>query len=334
MRACGTTRSEPPASSLAPDSIAAAADAFLKSLGAEHRDRTHFSFDDDRRLDWHFVPKQREGVPYKELSPDQRRLADALVFSGLGAKGFEKFDTVRSLEPILRELEQGRGPARDPELYYVAVFGTPRDSAPWGWSVEGHHISLNFTLVGPDRIASTPVFLGANPAEVRHGPRKGLRALAAEEDAARAVVLSLDAAQRERAVVSAVAPREILSWNSRKADPIQPAGLRAGALSGRQRELLMSVLAEYAGTMAPNIAAARMNALRAAGVDEIHFAWAGPIERGQPHYYRIQGPSFLVEYDNTQNGANHIHSVWRDFAGDFGLDLLATHYERSHKRTE
>jgi hypothetical protein len=307
----------------APQSIAGAAEGFVKSLTADQRTLALFAVDDDRRKDWHFVPKSRKGVPYKQLDPGQRQLADALVEAALGARGFRKFDTIRSLEPILREVEQGQGPTRDPELYYVSLFGAPRDSEPWGWSVEGHHVSLNFTMVGANRLSSTPAFLGANPAEVRHGARKGLRALSAEEDLARTLLASLDGEQRARAVVTTSAPSDILTGSSRKAEPLAPAGLGAGAMSGQQTE--------YANTMTPSIANARMAGLRAAGIEKIHFAWAGGLDRGQPHYYRVQGPSFLVEYDNTQNGANHVHTVWRDFAGDFGLDLLANHYEHAHK---
>ena len=311
--------------------VSTAGEAFLKALSAEQRAAVMFALDDDQRQDWHFVPKPRKGVPYKQLDPTQRRLADALLNTALSRQGFGKVSTIISLENVLREIERGGGPVRDPELYYLSVFGEPGPAKPWGWSLEGHHISLNFTLVGPGQIASTPAFLGANPAEVRGGPRQGVRALAAEEDTARALLKSLDERQRAQAVVSDSAPRDILSGNSRKADPLQPAGLPASRLSGRQAEVLMQLLKEYADTMAPPVAAARLRKLQAAGVGQIHFAWAGGGERGQPHYYRVQGPTFLVEYDNVQNDANHIHSVWRDFDGDFGLDLLAEHYKKAHR---
>jgi hypothetical protein len=331
MRACERSAPTGPAIARPSQPIAVAAESFLSALSADQRSIALFPFEDDRREDWHFIPKQRKGVPYKQLDPKQRRLADALVEAGLGQRGSQKVATIRGLEPILNEIEQGRGPTRDPELYYVSLFGTPQDASPWGLSIEGHHISLNFTMIGADRVASTPIFLGANPAEVRQGVHKGLRALASEEDTARAFLKSLDGEQRARAIVNGSAPGDILSGNARKAEPIQPAGVAVGSLSERQTEIFMRLIEEYAGTMNSAIAAARLAKLRAAGLASIHFAWAGALEHGQPHYYRIQGPTFLVEYDNTQNDANHVHTVWRDFNGDFGEDLLAEHYKDAHK---
>lgn len=335
--ACSSTRSHSGSGAHAPeplpsaDAITAAAQGFAKSLSAEQRRLALIGFDDDQRQDWYYVPKLRKGVPFKQLDPAQRRLADHLVEAGLSARGLHKVATIRDLEPILHEIEHGQGPVRDSEMYYVTLFGEPQDSAPWGWSFEGHHISLNFTMFQGGRVVSTPSFLGANPAEVRHGAHKGLRALSSEEDLARNLVASLDDAQRARAVISESAPSEILTANSRKAERAQPAGIQAATLSGRQSALLMSLLEEYAGGMAPSIAAARLDKVKAAGLSNLHFAWSGALERGKAHYYRIQGPTFLVEYDNTQNDANHVHTVWRDYEGDFGLDLLAEHYEKSHR---
>jgi hypothetical protein len=311
--------------------LAAAADAFLKRLGVDERALALHAFDDENRLAWYYTPMRRQGIAYKQLDAEQRRLGDALVAAGLGARGREKVTTIRSLEPILREIEGGRGPVRDEELYYVTLFGEPGKGSDWAFRFEGHHVSLNFTFARDGRIASTPTFLGANPAEIRHGARKGLRTLAREEDLARELVASLDDAHRKEAVVADRAPAEILSSNLRRAEPLSPAGLSAGKLSGGQRDLLHRLLDEYAATMAPAIAERRMERVRAGGLDAIHFAWAGGLARGDAHYYRIQGPSFLVEYDNTQNDANHIHTVWRDFEGDFGADLLASHYDASHR---
>jgi len=308
-----------------------AGEAFLKALSPEQRALAGLSFEDNQRQDWHYIPKARKGVPYKQLGQDQVQVANALLRAGLSQQGFHKVSTIMSLEPILRESEQGRGPVRDSELYYFCVFGEPQSTKPWGWSIEGHHVSLNYTIVNHSVPASTPSFLGANPAEVQHGPRKGLRTLSSEEDFARALLKSLDERQRGQAIVSESAPSDILSGNSRKTDPIKPAGLQATGLSGKQADILMHLLGEYAGNMAPDIAAARMGKLRSAGFNNIYFAWAGGFEHGQPHYYRIQGPTFLIEYDNIQNNANHIHSVWRDFSDDFGADLLAEHYKSAHR---
>ncbi len=215
--------------------------------------------------------------------------------------------------------------ARDHEAYLFSVFGTPGDKTAWGWRFEGHHVSVRFDIVKGSMTASSPSFFGANPAEVRDGPQKGTRALGAEEDAARALLESLDAEQVKTAVVLPDAPNEMLTANAGKADPLSPIGIKASAMTKPQREKLMQLIDVYAGLMAADVAAERMDRLRKAGLDNIAFAWAGPATRGQKHYYRLQGPTFLVEYDNAQNDGNHIHSVWRDFNGDFGRDLLREH---------
>ena len=204
-------------------------------------------------------------------------------------------------------------------------------SSGWGWRVEGHHLSLNFTIVSNEFIASTPCFFGANPAEVLHGPRQGLRTLPSEEDLAKTLLKSLDTKQRTLATISDGAPEDIMSGSSRRANPIQPFGLAASQLNGKQSEILMRLLKEYAENMPSEIAVRRLEKLRSAGLGNIQFGWTGGVERGQAHYYRIQGPTFLIEYDNIQNNANHIHSVWRDYNEDFGLDLLAEHYKTAHR---
>jgi hypothetical protein len=312
--------------------MSAAALAFINSLSSEQRAKAAFAFEDEQRFDWHFIPRPRKGIPFKELDPTQRLLGSALMSTGLGQRGLIRAATIMSLEAVLRELEQGgAGPVRDPELYFLSIFGDLRSGKSWGWRVEGHHIALNFTLVEGKAIASTPAFLGANPAEVLQGARKGLRALAPEEDLARLLIKSLDDKQRAQAVVSQSAPADILSTNLRKAEPLKPAGLQTSKLGQKQQDILMSLLSEFASRHAPDIAAARLDRVRAAGMANIFFGWAGGFEKGQAHYYRIQGPSFLVEYDNIQNNANHIHTVWRDFNSDFGVDLLALHYKQDHR---
>ena len=311
--------------------MSTAADAFISSLSPDQRAKATFAFDDEQRLDWHFIPRARKGLAFKELDPVQRLLGNALMSAGLGQRGLIRVATIMSLDAILRELEQGKGPVRDPELYFLSIFGDARSGKPWGWRVEGHHVSLNFTLFEGKHIASTPAFFGANPAEVLQGARKGLRTLAPEEDLARALIKSLDDKQRAQVVVSQSAPSDILSTNLRRAEPLKPAGLQTSKLGSKQQDVLMALLSEYASRHAPDIAAVRLDKVRAAGLGNIFFAWAGGFEKGQPHYYRIQGPSFLVEYDNVQNNANHIHTVWRDLNADFGADLLALHYKQDHR---
>jgi hypothetical protein len=308
-------------------SMASAARALLAALSVEQRGKAVLPFEGEERFNWHFVPRGRQGLPFKEMEERQRQLAHAFLRAGLSQKGYLKATTIISLEDILKVLEGGQGPTRDPELYYVTVFGQPSERGTWGWRVEGHHLSLNFTVVAGRLIASTPQFFGANPAEVKDGPKKGLRALPAEEDLARALLMSLDAPRRAEAVISTDAPRDIITGNSRKADLGQPKGLPVARMDRRQRGLLVALLDEYARSMPDAVARERLRRLREAGLEKVHFAWAGGAEHGQPHYYRIQGPTFLVEYDNTQNNANHIHSVWRDFDGDWGLDLLRLHYD-------
>lgn len=306
------------------------------SLSAEQQGKAGFSFDDPYRYDWHFIPRERKGLPIKDMSTEQRQLAHSLLASGMGMDGFIKAETIMSLEAILRDIEKGSGPVRDPELYFFCIFGNPDATdhkEPWGWRVEGHHLAVNFTIVGDVGTVGGPIFFGANPGEVRVGPRKGLRVLAEEEDLARSLVKSLNDDQRKVAVVSEEAPKDILSAALRTATPLEPAGLSAGKLNGEQVAQLMNIMTVYAGRQRPELADQDLAKALRAGVDKIHFAWAGGTEPGQPHYYRIQGPTFLIEYDNTQNNANHIHSVWRDFTNDFGDDLLKRHYEQ-HKQAD
>jgi len=311
----------------------AAAQNYLAALTSEQQATGKFAFGDEERLNWHFIPRARKGLSFKEMDAVQQRLANAFLSAGLSQRGYMKAATIMSLEGVLKVLEQGRqGPVRDAEMYFVSVFGEPSDAATWGWRVEGHHLSLNFTLAEGQLVASTPAFYGSNPAEVRQGPRRGLRVLAGEEDRARDLLAALDASQRSTAVTSAEAPKDILSMNSRRADIGAPVGLAAAKMTKKQVDLLVALLDEYAGNMPADIATARMDQIRRAGIEKVHFAWAGGSERGQPHYYRVQGPTFLVEYDNTQNDANHIHAVWRSFEGDFGADLLGMHLRAAHAK--
>jgi hypothetical protein len=264
----------------------------------------------------------------KEMTPEQRTLARALLASGLSQQGYSKATNIMTLEPILFELEgANRKFPRDPELYHFFVFGKPAAKDTWGWRVEGHHVSVNFTIVDGEFIAGTPSFFGANPAEVREGPRSGLRILAGEEDLGRQLVQSLNADQRKVAIFQATAPKEIITEARRKVEPLEAAGIAGAKLNQQQSDMLLKLIKEYVFRVRPDLAAEDLRKIEKAGVEKIHFAWAGGIERGEGHYYRVQGPTFLLEYDNTQNNNNHIHAVWRDFAGDFGEDLLLKHYQ-------
>ena len=306
-----------------------AAEHFLASLTPEQRAQATFPFQDDERLNWHFIPKERKGLPLLDMSPPQKALAHGLLSAGLSQQGYIKAVTIMSLEDVLRILENADPNYRNPQKYYFTVFGTPSDTGTWGYRVEGHHLSQNFTVVN-GKVAGTPSFFGANPAEVREGPRTGLRTLAAEEDLARDLLESLTPEQKKVAIVTTEAYKDILTSAARKAAlEGQPSGLSAAKMTRKQFELLETLLSDYANNVPEQLAQARMEQIKKAGTG-VFFAWAGVEQRGGPHYYRIQAPAFLIEYDNTQNGANHIHSVWRDFNGDFGLDLLAMHYQSSH----
>jgi hypothetical protein len=310
--------------------MATAAERFLASLTPEQRQQATFAFESAERLRWHFVPQfERNGLMVKAMTEPQRKLAHELLKTGLSDRGYTTYTQIMQLESILRETEKGSGPVRDPENYRFSVFGTPAAKGTWGWRVEFHHISLHFSVVNGTAISSTPSFAGANPAEVREGPQKGHRTLGLLEDSARTLVTALDAGQRKTAIFNEVALNDIVTGNALDINPLSPAGLPASAMTPAQREMLTKVLDAYAGLMAPEIAADRMTKIKIAGMDNITFAWAGSIERGQRHYYRVQGPTFLIEFDNSQNNGNHVHSIWRDFRGDFGRDLLREHLRAS-----
>ncbi len=310
-----------------------AARAYLAALPPELRERTMIPFSSEERTNWHFVPLapplMRKGVALRDMNSEQKHLAEALLAAGLSQRGVIKAHTIMSLDQVLKQIEQGKGPERDPEKYYVSIFGEPSEQGTWGYRFEGHHISLNFTIVN-GKVASSPNFFGANPAEVKEGPRAGLRALKREEDLGRDLVKSLTDAQRAIAIVDKTAPKDIITFDSRKAALSgQPNGLPFNKMTAKQKELLTELVSEYASNFPPQIADWRMDQYRKTQAN-LFFAWAGGIEKGDPHYYRIQTPVFLVEYDDTQNNANHVHTVWRDFTGDFGDDLLAQHYQASH----
>ena len=319
--------------------MATAATAFLNGLTPDQRQQASFAFASDERMHWHFIPTEtfpRKGLLIRSMTGPQRKLAHDLLKAGLSQRGYLTASSIMDLEAVLKELEAAQRAAssqpprgapleRDPEKYFFSIFGTPSAKETWGWRVEGHHVSLHFTVVNGTMVASSPQFFGSNPAEVRDGPKKGLRLLGAEEDAARALLQSLDASQRAKAVIAEAAPGDMLTMAKVDISPLSPTGVAADAMTPAQRELLMKLVEVYTGKMAADIAADRTARLRKAGVEKIGFAWAGEPERGKKHYYRVQGPTFLIEYDNTQNDGNHIHSVWRDFDGDFCRDLLREH---------
>jgi hypothetical protein len=324
--------------------MADAARRFLDSLDEPRRKAALFPFEDDERYRWNYRPDGfdweggtfwHEGLRLVNMTADQQRAALGLLDAGLSAQGADRVRKIFALEDDLRITERHTTfvphVVRDPELYSFAVFGTPGGSAPWAWRAGGHHIGLHFTVLEGDLVAPTPLFFGANPAEVRHGPNAGKRTLPDEEDLARELLRVLDANQKSAAIVTADAPRDILTDAYRSVDPnVPPSGLAYAAMSGEQRERLVKLVRHYVDRTAEEVAAGEWGKIERAGLDAITFAWAGPEEPGQGHYYAIKGPTFLIEYDKTQDGANHIHSVWRDLANDYGEDLLAAHYAAAH----
>jgi hypothetical protein len=312
-----------------------AARAALRALSDSTRPAAAFSFDTTERSNWFYVPLDRRGLTLARMTAEGRSRVDSLLLTGLSPRGFATAKNIMRHESILHDIEAAGPPemrrfVRDSNKYYLSVFGEPDVSDAWGWRVEGHHLSVNYTEIGRSVQVVSPVFFGANPARVPSGPKAGLRILAAEEDLARDLVKMLDAAQRRIAIFSDTAFVEIETRNDPKARALKAEGLRAADMTPPQRAQLRRLVDHYAGRVSASARAHAMRDLEDGGFGELRFAWAGGTEVGQAHYYRIHGPTILVEYDNQQTNANHIHTVWRDLRHDFGGDLLAEHY-KTHK---
>lgn len=353
-----------------------AAENFLAALATDQRATAQLDFANQaERTTWYYTPTPRQGLPFTEMDRIQQRLAQKLIMTGLSRGGYNVATTIMGLETLLDGKEGFTAETwwRDSRLYHVTIFGSPDDKQPWGWRFEGHHISLNYTIVGGQIVAPTPTFFGSNPAESPLIGNTSVRPLAGIEDLARDLMHALSADQQHKALLTPIAPPDITMLNrpfvvdgalpaqtpgiddtlavasnfrtmARLAEergvtmadlePIRyttaPKGVAAGAMTAGQQEILLALIGDYIHRMPEELAEIEMNKVKQGGIAGIHFAWAGGIERRQPHYYRVQAPRFLVEYDNTQNDANHIHSVWRDPANDFGADILAQHYATSH----
>ncbi len=316
--------------------MADAARGFVDSLDVAQRDVATFPFAGDERYKWHYTPVERNGLRLKDMTGVQRTAAFRMLNTALSTHGARKAREIIDLEAILDEWEGIQNSRmhwlRDPEIYYFSVFGEPGGERPWGWRAGGHHIGIHATIIANTYVSVLPLFLGANPAEVRHGEHKGLRTLAEEEDLARDLLGRLDAGQKARAIVDPVAPDDILTKNFRVADPeeIPDGGITLAELRDGQRDGLIGLLRHYVERKAPDLAANEWRKIEQDELDSVRFLWAGPEARGEGHYYALAGPAFVIEYDNTQNEANHIHSVMRSYAGDWGEDLLAAHYAHGH----
>ena len=309
---------------------------WLATLDPEQRSSATFPFDDDERFVWAFTPGDRKGLALRDMTAAQRGAAMTIVSAAMSPRGAKEVGAVIALETVLGEIEHSNGRAgwqrRDPELYWFAVFGDPSRSDPWMWRVGGHHVAINDTIAGSEVIGSSPSFLGANPAVVPDGrPHAGERTLTGEEALARDLLLGLPAGARDVAVVDPTAPPEILTSNAARADSSRvPEGLRHADMDAGSQARFEALIRHYLGRAADDVAVGDWERAVADGISETTFAWAGTAESGRGHYYAIRGPRFLVEYDNTQNGANHIHAVWRDLRNDWGEDVLAAHYRENH----
>lgn len=313
------------------DTAESAARAFLAALTPELRKSAAFPLGSPERLAWHYVPKDRVGVSMLQLDDAQSEELGPLLATALSPEGLLVARGVIKHENILRRVETEAGvdaTRRDPGRYHTAIFGTPSGAAPWAWRFEGHHLSINVTQLPGQPPVVAPLFVGANPARVLTGPNAGFRLLAAEEDLGRELMTLLPPDKQKVALIDAKAPGEILTRNDPKVAPLALEGLAAAQMSDPERAQLKRLLQLYVGRMTADAARDVLARIEHAGFEKVHFAWAGSTETGQPHYYRIHGPTVLIEYDDTQNDANHIHTVYRDLERDLGGDALRAHYQR------
>jgi hypothetical protein len=310
--------------------MVAAAKLFLGSLDAAQAQQATYTLTDPERENWNFVPIKRQGLPIKKMTTTQSALALALLRTGLSHTGMARAQAIMQLELVLKELEKDPTDRRDPTGYFVTIFAEPSTERSWGWRFEGHHLSFNFTVVDGKHVFFAPSFIGSNPAEVRTGPRKGERVLAEEEDLGLALINSLEPAQRATAIFAQDALKEIVTVNKKRVDPLSPVGIAAAQLNPAQKEKLIGMVKLYLARWRPALAEENFAKITAAGLDKITFGWAGGLDRSKQTYYRIQGPTFLIEFDNFQGNGNHVHTTVREFKGDFGHDLLAAHYAKDH----
>lgn len=323
------------------DDMQEAVQTFLQTLTPEQRKLVTYPFADDERFNWHFVPRQRKGLTLKQMTPRQRTVAMELIKTGLSQSGYDKATAIMALENVLRVIEKraNTDTYRDPDNYAFTIFGDPAtDAEPWGWRVEGHHVSLNFSSLTGQVLSVSPMFLGSNPGEVRADvPEKGKQILRQETELAFALLKTLTPEQRKKAIVAPVAYREIITGNSRKAALEKMDGLALSDMTAEQRTLFLNLLQVYLSNYRVTLAKQQMGRIEKASLEQLHFAWAGSLtatmDRPDPQgwYYRIHGPMLLIEYDNSQNNANHIHTIVRDLTNDFGEDLLKEHYAKQHK---
>lgn len=328
LAASSVSAQEPAPLATVTKEMATAANTFLASLDEKQKQKATFPFESEQREAWGYVPRNRKGLPLEDLDEKQTALVRTLLKTALSDPGLEKVDAILTLEAFLAETEN-RPQLRNPKAYFTSIFGTPSADGTWSWRFEGHHLSLNYTVVDGKKVAVTPSFFAANPAEVTiEHEMKGTRPLHAEEDLARALAAALKETGKP-VVFSEKPPREILTAEDRAVKQLEPVGVKATEMTETQQQALMELIAEYANRHRKELAQADLEKIKA-DLENLRFGWAGSLERGQPFYYRIQGTTFLVEVANVQNNGNHIHATWRDSSNDFGHDLLGNHISGDH----
>lgn len=303
---------------------------FMNSLDSLQRAKSVFDFEQMSRYEWHYFPASmvsKQGISIRDLGSVQKQNFYALLKTYLSDKGYTKANDIISYEDLLKQLEPNN-PNRIPEYYFVAIYGNPATDSVWGWKFSGHHLALNFTIVN-NQLSFAPFFFGVHPAEIKNGPNKGKRVIKDEEDLGFEIVNSFSKEQKSKAIFQLKALAEIVTTNATQVAPLSPVGLLARDMTPQQKITLNKLIAAYLSSMPDEIAEIRMRRISTEDMNEVRFGWAGGLMPGEPHYYRIQGKTFLIELDNTQHNANHIHTVWRDFNGDFGADLLKEHYQKA-----
>jgi hypothetical protein len=334
FNSCKSHSTAPDAVTLAPRSkdMLAAVNTFIGSLKEEQSKKVLYAFEDEERYNWHFIPRDRKGLPFKEMTAEQRQLATALLKTTMSDQGYNKAKSIMELEVVLKALENlpPENDRRDPEKYYFTVFGKPSDTEPWGWRMEGHHISLNFSSASGQVSAETPAFMGTNPGIVLEGPAKGKQILKQEADLGFELLHSFTPEQLRKVMIAEIAPNEIVTSNSRKAMLDKSEGILYSEMTPAQQQIFMRLLNVYLDNYRQDLAQPLRTKVTKAGMDKTYFAWAGHNEPvvGKAHYYRIHNPVLLIEYDNSQNNANHVHTVIRDLSNDFGEDALRAHYQK------
>jgi len=312
------------------------ANHFISLINESQKLNTLFPFDGEERYNYHFVPFERKGITFNEMNADQKTAAFDLLKTCLSEAAYKKTKEIMQLENVLIELEKRKPDDhfRDPGNYHISIFGIPSAKTIWGWRFEGHHISFNFSFDKKNLSSGTPAFLGTNPAIVLSGSKTGTQVLKDETERGFALLNSLSKTQLQKTIIDTVAYKDILSFDKRNAMLGDPAGIKYSDLNKSQQALLLQLVSAYVHRFTTLFADKMLKEIQQAGLDKLWFAWAGHTKaemgNGNGSYYRIQGPTILIEYDNTQNNSNHIHSVLRDLKHDFGGDDLLEHYKNDH----